>query len=373
MDSFKGSLSSNELNEIIEERIHEELNEVDVVKIPISDGGEGFLDSLSSLDGYSKQFVNTYGPLHHQIEAEYLMSNDNKIAIIESAKVIGLNLVEELSPFKASSYGLGQVIKDALDKGAKEINIGLGGSATNDAGIGILNALGFQFYDVNNELIELDIANLHKLNKIEAPPSNLNLEGIKFKAITDVKNIFTGNKGATQVFGEQKGLSDKDRKYVDFQIDAFRQVILKQYRIDLNQLDGTGAAGGISGMMLAFFNSEILPGIDYVLDKTDFNNDCKDSDYVITGEGRIDDQTFYGKVIEGIVNRADLYNVPVIAIGASVEIEKLRNVPHLPIIFSIINSPLLLEDAMNPETTKMNLNFTIKNICNLINHKSINN
>lgn len=370
MDSFKGSLSSNDLNELISSKIHDELIDVDVIKIPISDGGEGFLNSLSSLNEYNKRTIKVNGPLHYKVDTEYLISNDKKVAIIESANIIGLSMVEELLPFEASSYGIGQVINDAIKNGAKEINIGLGGSATNDAGIGLLKALDYQFYDADNEIIDVNIHNLHKIYRISTQTVNPSLRAIKFKAITDVKNIFTGNNGATQVFGKQKGLTDKERLYVDSQIDSFRQIILNKYEINLNHIEGTGAAGGISGIMLAFLNSDIESGIDYVLDNSDFNKYCETADYVITGEGRIDNQTFYGKVIQGIVNRAELYNVPVIAIGGSVEIETLQKVHPLPIIFSIINTPLSLVEAMDIKTTKINLNFTVKNICNLISHKS---
>lgn len=367
MDSFKGSLSSKKLNEIISKRLKKEMKEVKVAQVPISDGGEGFIDSLAATDKYDIRKVSVFNPLNEKIKSEYLLSKDKKTAVIESAKVIGLDLVSELSPIRASSYGLGQAVIDSVNNGAEAVNISLGGSATNDAGIGLLKALNFEFYNCHNHSLDIDIHNIHEVHRFDNSNALVDLEKITFNAISDVKNIFTGENGATRVFGKQKGLSEEDTVYVDNQIETFRKFIKNSVGKDLNQIEGTGAAGGISGAMSVFLNAGIIHGIDYVLETIDFNSLCEDADLIITGEGRIDHQTFYGKVIQGIFSKASLYNVPVIAIGGSVDTENIPENSEVPVIVSILNGPMSLDEAMRSDITEENLDFTVMNICKFLN------
>lgn len=320
-DSFKGTLSSKEVADIAEKRLNE-IDDVKIVKLSISDGGEGFVQSILDVIQGEIIEVDVIGPKGNTIRGFYGIDIDKNIAIIEMAAASGLCLIPEnkRNPLKTTTYGFGQLIKDALDKGVKNIVLGLGGSATNDFGAGMAEALGVKFIDNNNN--ELKIMTGEKLGYVyNIDFSNLDsrVKNVKFDVACDVCNPLTGKNGAAHVFASQKGASENDIKILDENLLHISVIIYKNLGLDINNMSGAGAAGGLGGGTVAFLNAEIKKGIDLVLDTINFDNIIKDADLIITGEGKLDSQSIQGKTPYGILKRAEKYNIPVIALCGVVE------------------------------------------------------
>ena len=352
IDSFKGSLSSFELGSAIEEGAKKVYSNAKVVKIPIADGGEGTVDSL--VEGTNGRLIKVIvnNALMEKIEAKYGIMGDGT-AIIEMAEASGLPLIsiEKRNPMKATTYGTGELIKDAILNGCREFIIGIGGSATNDAGLGMLQALGFKFLDENKEEVGFGGEILSKVKYIDSTGKIPELKDCKFSVACDVDNPFYGPKGAAEIYSRQKGATEDMVKELDKGLKDLSEVIKKELGIDISNLSGAGAAGGLGGGLVAFLNGQLSPGIDMILEKVGLEKELEDADFVITGEGRLDLQTSMGKAPVGVAKIAKKFDIPVIALAGGLTDDAVQtHEKGIDSFFSIINYPISLEEVMKKET-----------------------
>jgi glycerate kinase len=319
-DSFKGTMNSIEICDIVERGIKNIFPETQTVKVPIADGGEGTVDAFLKAVGGTKIHVKAKDPLMRDIDSFYGILHDKKTAVIEMAVASGLPLLsaEEKNPALTSTYGTGQLMLDALEKGCSRIILGLGGSATNDGGIGMAAALGVKFLDINNNEIPLNGIGLKHLHHIDVSGKNLGLEECEIIAACDVDNPLYGANGAAYVFSPQKGADDEMVKLLDNNLKHYAEVIQNDFRITIQDIPGTGAAGGIGAALVAFMGAKLESGIKIVLDCVKFDNLILGADLIITGEGKIDGQSLRGKVPVGIAERAVKQGVPVIAVVGNI-------------------------------------------------------
>lgn len=367
-DSFKESMSAIEACQAIQEGILKVNKNIDVQFVPMADGGEGTIDVISYVTKGQFMKVSVHGPMHELIEAKYWLLEDQKTAFIEVAEACGIQLVsiENRNPLKASSYGVGELILDALRHGVKRIYVGLGGSVTNDGGLGLLRALDAKFYD--SSFVEItEIEDLVKLKSVDFSHTKKLLKNCEIIVMSDVDNPFVGNNGATYVFGRQKGATDQQLDILEKALVAYNEVIKNQLHIDLAATKKTGAAGGIGGAFYLIGGS-MQSGIDTILELIDFKNKIKDANYVITGEGSIDSQTANGKTISGILKMTRQYHIPVIAFAGRVtsNIQELYDL-GLTAAFSITNEAKSLQQALSDG--KVSLMETAYNVFRLIENK----
>ncbi|MDD4729722.1 MAG: glycerate kinase [Dysgonamonadaceae bacterium] len=369
-DSFKGSLSSVEVANAIEEAIKRVIPTCKTVKMSIADGGEGTMETMVNAFEGEKIKIIVHDPLMRPIEIEYGLIESGKTAILEMAAASGLTLLSksEQNPFLTTTFGTGEIIKDALKRGCCSFLIGIGGSATNDAGTGMLKALGFSFLDKTGEEVDGTGKSLRTIYSIDESKVIPEVKEAQFTIACDVNNAFSGPSGAAYVFAPQKGANEKMTMKLDEGLDCFRLLIKKEKGVNLNTIPGTGAAGGLGGGFVAFLNAQLKPGIEMVLEAVDFDKHLKDADLVITGEGKLDKQTAMGKAASGILDAACKRNVPVIAIGGSVEDIKNLIERGFTSLFSIVLSPMSLEEAMQKENAKRNIIQIIEQITKTIKH-----
>lgn len=351
-DSFKGSIDALSAAQAIERGILTVDPETKTVLLPMADGGEGTMINLVQATKGTVIEVNSIDPLSRPIQSSYGIIGDGKTAIIELATSSGIDLLkrEELNPLHTTTYGTGLLIKDAIEKGIKHFIVCLGGSATNDAGIGLLQALGYQFLDENGVEIPLGAKHIHNIETIDQSDVMPQIHDVKFEIACDVTNPFVGKQGASYIFGPQKGATPEIAERLDQSFIHFADVIQTFKGKKISNIEGAGAAGGTAGGMLAFLNAELKRGIELVVGFVNFKDIIKENeiDLIITGEGKIDGQTSGGKVISGIAQIAKSYDIPVIAIGGTVEMPLLAlHEQGLTAAFSIANGPITLEDAMN--------------------------
>lgn len=348
IDSFKGSLSAQKAAEAIERGIHSVLPQAQVDNFPLADGGEGLVEAVLSVRRGEKQPVPVKDPLGREITAEYGLLDDGT-AVIEMAAASGLPLLceEERNPMHTSSFGTGQLIRAALDAGCHSIILGLGGSATNDGGIGMAQALGIHFLDVGGNEVASGGAGLAQVASIDAAERDTRLDAVTLRLACDVTNPLCGAEGASQVFGGQKGADSQMRTELDRAMMYYADVLRQTTGKDFAQKQGAGAAGGLSVPLLAFWQPEIRSGIELVLDLLHIDDALKQADLVITGEGRLDGQTLFGKAPVGVAQRAKSYNKPVIALTGSIG-EGYRDVyaGGIDAVFSVQNGPMSLAESM---------------------------
>lgn len=348
-DSYKGSSSALEVANNIEKGICKVFKDSTVEKIPMADGGEGTVQSL--VDSTNGKIVDLIvkGPLGKDVKAFYGILGDGKTAIIEMAAASGLPLIskEEKNPMITTSYGTGQLIKDALNRDCINIILGLGGSATNDGGIGVAKALGVKFLDKEGIDIGEGGGCLSKLNSIDISNIDSRIKGCNITAACDVDNPLCGPKGASHVFGPQKGADLSMIEILDNNLAHYAEVIKNDLSIDIINIPGAGAAGGLGAGVMAFLNASIRRGIDIVIELTDLEKKIKDADLVFTGEGMIDFQTAFGKTPFGVAKIAKKYNIPVIAIAGGIgkDAETLYK-KGFDSIFSIVDRPMTLDNAI---------------------------
>ena len=346
-DSFKGSASSLEVCNSIEKGVLKVFKDAKIKKIPVADGGEGTVDSILYAAGGSIKKVNVKNPEGKVIEAKYGLINKDK-AVIEMAEASGITLVDDKkrNPLKYSTYGTGELIKDALNNNIKEILIGIGGSATNDCGIGMANALGYKFLDKDNNKLEAIAENMIKVTDIDDSNVDKRIFDIKISVACDVKNPLYGEKGATAVYGKQKGVTEESFDILDNGLKNIAKIVKTKFNKEIDYLEGAGAAGGLGGGLVAFCNAELKRGIDAVLDIIDFENEIKEASLIITGEGAIDGQTKEGKVPVGVARRAN--NIPVIAVVGSM-LENAEEVYEFGIrsIMPVFKKSITIEEAIN--------------------------
>ena len=340
IDSFKGTITSKELGILTKEVLNRYNIECDY--FATSDGGDGFLDSLLTEDGFEVKKVQASDPMFRKIECEYLINNN--VAYIEMAKISGINLLtkEELDPFTRSTYGLGEVILDAINNGYKRIVLGIGGSATNDAGMGLLEALGVKFYSSDKLINNIKNEDFSLVTSIDRKLFNDRIKDTQFIVISDVQNPLLGPTGATYTFSKQKGAKEEDFVKLEENI---------KYISDFgkNSIDkpGSGAAGGVGYALHEYFNAKFIPGIDYLLDRVSFKEIIKTYDYIITGEGKVDSQSLLGKVVFKIASNANKQNV--IVVCAINEVKDIDNA-NIVDIYSIVNSDVSINDSLNNPT-----------------------
>ena len=363
-DSFKGSLTSVEVAQAATRGIKAVYPDCDVVAVNVADGGEGTVEAVVDTLGGEIVHTTVSDPLGRPIQARYGIAG--KKAIIEMAAASGLPLLssEERNPWITSTYGTGEMIMDAIQRGCSQFLIGIGGSATNDAGTGMLQALGFKFYDFNGkEIIDCRGGRLQDIADLDDTFVPKAVREAQFIVACDVDTPFCGPEGAAPVFAPQKGADAEMVAKLDAGMTSFAHVIENKYGINIVPVAGAGAAGGMGGGFRAFLNASLQRGVDMVLDAIDFDYTIQGADLIITGEGKIDFQTAKGKTAAGVLARAKKQNIPVIAIGGCVEICESVKQMGFAGIYPITEEKLPLEIAMQAEVAAMNVEKTVKKIC----------
>jgi glycerate kinase len=349
-DSFKGSISAMDAAKAIERGIKRCMPDAVTVPIPVADGGEGTLDCLIAAAGGVKVSEIVTGPLGKPVQAEYGRLEPDQTAIIEMATASGLCLIssEQRNPLTATTYGTGELIKKALDAGCRSFLLALGGSATNDGGAGMLQALGMRLLDAAGKPVERGGGALSRIAVIDDSGWDPRIAESRFMIASDVQNPFIGADGASHVYGPQKGATPNMVEQLELNMNVWADLIAAKTGIRVHQLPGAGAAGGIGGAFLAFFPTTIKRGIDVVIEYSRLRDQLQDADLVITGEGQIDFQTASGKTPMGIAQEARKWGVPTIALAGSVGrgIEALYDVGIVS-IHSIVTGPMTLQEAMD--------------------------
>ena len=371
IDSFKGCLSSKEAETAAAQGIRHAFPTCETICLPVADGGEGMQRVLTEALNGQEIRLSAHDPLMQMRQTAYGLSGDGTTAFIEMAAISGLPLVplRQRNPSLTTTYGTGELIKDALNRGCRRFVIGLGGSATNDAGLGMLQALGFRFRDrYGNELGKAQPMCGQLLSEIAVIDSSTALPALRearFTAACDVRNPFFGPEGAACIFAPQKGADPEMVAALDKGLQHLTQVIRQTTGRDIATLPGAGAAGGMGGTLSALLNAELKPGIDLLLDLTDFDKLIEGADLIITGEGKSDRQTVMGKVPSGILKRARRQGIPVILVSGSIEDADILNQAGFRAAFSITPAPMSLEEAMRPSTACRNIMQTVGQICRI--------
>lgn len=352
-DSFKESMTAKEACDAMEKGIKKVNENIECIKVPMADGGEGTMQSLVDATEGKIYKIMVQGPLGQEVEAEYGILGCGDIAILEMASASGIHLVtkEERNPMKTSTFGTGQLIKACLDHPIKKLLIGIGGSATNDGGAGMAQALGGKLLDENGVELSFGGGELGKLAKIDLENLDSRLNNLEIEVACDVNNPLVGEKGASYVFGPQKGATPEMVKTLDENLKHFGEKIKEYLGKDIIEFPGAGAAGGLGAGLMAFLNGTLKNGIQMVVEYTKLEEKIKDADMVWTGEGSIDFQTIYGKTPIGVARVAKKYDLPVIALAGKVGegIEALYK-NGIDAIFSIMQGVSSLEEALENGT-----------------------
>lgn len=365
-DSFKESLSAKQVATAIQQGFSQIVSDAEYVCLPVADGGEGTTDALiSSTQGRLIESL-VQDPLGNHITTHWGLLGDGKTAVIETAAASGLDLIHptQRNPLITSSYGTGQLIKAALDNGVSRIIIGLGGSATNDCGAGILRALGAHLLDEAGRPLAPGGGALNKLEYLDISQLDPRLKQVKFEVACDVDNPLLGKEGASAIFGPQKGATPKQVEQLDKNLTHFSKHLTKASGNDVTKIPGTGAAGGIGAILCALFNTELKSGIEIVLDAVDINQHLASADLVITGEGRIDSQSLRGKTPVGVAKRAKQFDCPVIALaGSKTQDQTPLKDCGIDAIFSVIPGITSLPEAL--QQAELNLRICSQNIASV--------
>ncbi|MEK5233252.1 glycerate kinase [Lysinibacillus sp. FSL K6-0232] len=348
-DSYKGTLSAVEVAKAMQKGILEANPMIETIILPIADGGEGTLDSLiTSTDGQYFS-VNVLDPLGRTIPAQYGVLGDQETCVIEMAQASGIMLLQdnEKNPEYASSYGTGQLIKAALDQGFRKFIVGIGGSATNDAGVGMLKALGVRFLNEDGVELEHGISHLLQLNTIDISKLDRRVKEATFTIACDVDNPLIGQRGATAVFGPQKGVIAHQIAHFDNCLKQFADIVERQFAIRLHDYKGAGAAGGMGGALIAFLQGTFYAGIDIVMDAVQLQRHLLDAQMIITGEGKSDLQTLHGKAPIGVAKAAKLANVEAILLSGGIDTEaKPALQKHFCIVESLVDEEVTIRQAL---------------------------
>lgn len=365
IDSFKGSMTSMEAGQAAAEGIQRVDVDAEVIVRPLADGGEGTVEALVSGMNGTLQKVQVTGPLGEPVICEYGIIESTKTAVIEMAGAAGITLVsdEERNPLNTTTYGVGEVIRDAIDKGCRRFLVGIGGSATNDGGVGMLQALGYGFLDKDGNQVLFGAKGLKVLEEITDTYVLPELKECKFKIACDVTNALCGEQGCSAVFGPQKGATPEMICQMDQWLGYYAALAKEKFpKADAKQ-EGTGAAGGLGFAFLTFTDAVLESGIKIVLEETQLEEYVKDADLVITGEGRMDGQTAMGKAPVGVAALAKKYGKPVLAFAGAVERDARKCNEHgIDAFFPILRGVVTLEEAMKNENAKRNLADTAEQV-----------
>ena len=346
--SFKGSISALDAARAMEEGVLRVVPDAGTVLVPVADGGDGTLETLVEATGGDIRSATVIGPIGKPVTAEWGALGDGQTAVIEMARTSGLALLSlaERDPLRATTYGLGEVIREALDAGFRSFIVGIGGSATNDGGAGMAQALGIRLLDERGKDLPLGGAALADLRKIDMSGLDERTIEARFSVACDVSNPLTGPEGASAVYGPQKGATPGLVEQLDAALKNFAEVVERDIGTSIDAVHGSGAAGGLGGGMMAFLEGSLRAGVDIVLDHVGLDEKIKGADLVITGEGRIDFQTVYNKAPIGVARRAKERNIPVIAVCGSVG-KGFENVhaEGIDAVVSILTAPMTLDEA----------------------------
>lgn len=370
IDSLKGSLSSIEAGQAIAEGIRKADAKADVVIRPLADGGEGTVEALVCGMNGTLQHVKVTGPLGDSVVCEYGIIDETKTAVIEMSGAAGITLVPDAkkNPLYTTTYGVGEVIRDAIEKGCRRFIVGIGGSATNDGGIGMLQALGYGFLNKDGEQVPFGAIGLRELETITDTYVLPELAECEFKIACDVTNPLCGENGCSAVYGPQKGADPSMIMEMDKWLRYYAALAREKFpKANLNE-PGTGAAGGLGFAFLTFTNAVLESGIKIVLEETKLESFVKDADVVVTGEGRLDFQTAMGKAPVGVAGLAKKFDIPVLAFAGSVTKDATEcNKNGIDAFFPILRGISTLEEAMKPENAKQNLTDTAEQAFRLFN------
>ena len=369
IDSLKGSLSSMEAGMAIKDGILAAKPDAEVIVKPLADGGEGTTDAL--IEGMNGERIDltVTGPMHTPVDAYYGYLKDTNTAVMEMASAAGITLVpdSEKNPLLATSYGVGEMINDAIQRGCRNFIIGIGGSVTNDGGIGMLKALGVRFLDENDEDAGEGGQALAKVARIDVSGMNPLLKECHIQVACDVNNPLCGENGSTYVYGPQKGVTEDMKKTLDEAMAHFARVTSETLENDYLNTPGAGAAGGLGYAFLAYTGAALTPGIELILDAVGLEEELSSADVVVTGEGRLDFQTAMGKAPVGVARLAKKYNAKVIAFAGSVTKEATAcNKEGIDAFFPILRSVCTLAEAMDPDAARNNMTATVEQVFRLL-------
>lgn len=366
IDSFKGSLTSAEAEQAAKEAILVHYKDCQVDRIPIADGGEGTLTVMMECLRGSTHTVHAHNPCMNIIPATYGISDDGHTAFIEMASISGLPLLTEAqrNPMLTTTYGTGELIHDALDKGCRQFIIGIGGSATNDAGTGMLQALGYRFFDTKGNELKQGGKILKNIAYIDDSQADKRLKNAHFIVICDVENPFYGPNGAAYIYARQKGATEQMIKELDEGMQRFAKVVKTSTGKDISTRPGSGAAGGLGGSLYAFLNAELKPGAEVLLELSQFHQRIVDTDLIITGEGKIDRQSLMGKIAGKILQAGQAQGVPVVAIAGCVEDKEQLLKSGFKGVYATKPVDIPLEKAMQREVAMQCIKKTVLQILN---------
>lgn len=370
IDSFKGSMTSMEAGHAAEEGIKKVHPDAEVIVKPLADGGEGTVDAL--VEGLGGEYVTARvkGPMGSFVTSRYGIMDDEETAIMEMAQAGGIILVDrnDLDPWRANTEGVGEMIRNAIDRGCRKFLIGIGGSATTEGGIGMLTALGYEFYDKKGRLLSPIFENLGKIEKISADNVLPELSECHFQIACDVTNPLCGENGAVYVYGPQKGVRLDERVFMDSQMRQYAKKTADFLGKDYSEYPGAGAAGGLGFAFLSYMpNVELRPGIRIVLDAVKFEESLEGADYVITGEGRLDSQTANGKVPVGVARIAKKYGAKVLAFAGGVTNDAgACNQEGIDAFFPIVRGVCTLDEAMDNFRAKENMALSVEQVFRLL-------
>ncbi len=369
IDSFKGSLNTNMAGEATREGVLQVYKDARVVVMPIADGGEGTVEAVISATDGEMIDVAVCGPIGNKVSASYGIIPKTKTAVIEMAAAAGITLIEEKqrNPLMTTTYGVGQMIMDAISRGCRKFVIGIGGSATNDGGVGMLQAMGFEFLDKDGRQVPYGARGLSEIAEIRTENAAAELKECTFSVACDVKNVLCGENGCSRIYGPQKGATDDMIKDMDTWLKRYAE-LTKQIIPDSDaSAAGTGAAGGLGFALLSYLNARLESGIGLVIKETGLEEQVKDADIVITGEGRLDGQSYMGKVPVGVAELAKKYNKTVVAFSGCVsEDAEVCNDYGIDAFFPVVRKPCTLQEAMDSKNAYKNLKATVNQAFRLI-------
>lgn len=370
IDSLKGSLTSIQAGNAIKTGILRVDADTQVIVKPLADGGEGTTDALIEGLGGERVSLTVSDPFKKPVSTYYGLLPESKTAIIEMASAAGITLIAEdqKDPFTATTYGVGEMIQDALEKGCRNFIIGIGGSATNDGGIGMLKALGYQFLDVDGNDVGEGGQALAKIASVDSSKSSPALTSSHFQVACDVTNPLCGTDGATYIYGPQKGVTATTRDILDAGMENYAAITTQATKTNHLTSPGAGAAGGLGFAFLSYLGANLTPGVSLILDAIHLESELANADLVITGEGRLDHQTIMGKAPIGVARLAKKHNLKVIAFAGSVASDAAAcNTAGIDAYFPIVRGVTTLAEALDPETAKNNMADTVEQVFRLLN------